>query len=63
MSAPTVVPVIVRETRATRLVTVECPYCGRRHGHGVPYSPATRHRAAECGRGGYVIALPSEVAE
>jgi hypothetical protein len=60
---PVALAVRVRVTRATRLVTIECPYCGKRHGHGVPYSSATRHRVAECGRGGYVIALPTEVAE
>lgn len=58
---PVVTALRVRSTRATRLVTVRCPHCGRKHGHGVPYSSATRHRLAHCGRGGYVIALPAEV--
>jgi len=59
---PHVVAARVVTTRHTRLVSVHCPYCGRRHGHGVPFGNlATRHRLAECGRGEYAIVLPDEV--
>jgi len=59
----------VKATRTTRLVTIRCPICYRKHQHGWPYSLDTiGSRVAHCvGRnvptgapGGYFIPTPTE---
>ena len=49
-----------------RIVTVECPHCGRLHTHGWPLEDGDQspgHRVSDClvGRG-YYIATPEEAA-
>ena len=60
----------VTHTASTRLVTILCPICGRRHTHGWPYAaPTIGARAAHCHRphvppgawGSYYIDTPSTV--
>jgi len=59
----------VKATRTTRLVTIQCPICYRKHQHGWPYSLDTiGTRVAHCvGRnvppgspGSYSIPTPTE---
>jgi hypothetical protein len=46
------------------LVIVQCPHCGKDHGHGIPPEEADSanwgHRVADCGRlAGYVLDAPA----
>jgi hypothetical protein len=61
---PPVVDVLrVTPTRdGNRTVTIRCPWCGRRHVHGLPAGNATvGHRVSHCARDvahlGYVVVL------
>jgi hypothetical protein len=63
-TVPPVVDVLkVSATRdGNRTVTIRCPWCGRRHMHGLPADNATvGHRVAHCDRDvahlGYVVVL------
>ncbi len=58
-----VIPLTVRPTKSTRLLTVLCPFCGKKHGHGWPHDNVDPHpgfRAADCRPGGsYFIYIPA----
>jgi len=62
---PTVLAFKVRRTRAgNRIVTIRCPWCGRKHLHGLPAGESTvGHRASHCTRDvnrvGYLILTPA----
>ena len=48
-SIPVVVPESVHPARDTRLVTIRCPWCDRKHTHGWPYGETEiGHRVAHC---------------
>jgi len=66
---PVALVLTVKSTATTRLVTIRCPICGRKHQHGWPYSLDTiGSRVAHCvGRhvstgapGSYSIPTPTE---
>jgi len=66
---PVALVLTVKSTATTRLVTIRCPICGRKHQHGWPYSLDTiGSRVAHCHRphvptgapGGYFIPTPTE---
>jgi len=61
----------ITPTKTTRLVTIRCPICRRKHTHGWPYSTDTiGSRVAHCvGRnvppgspGSYYVPTPTEAA-
>lgn len=61
MNYPTVHPIRVTTNRdhpGAHVVTIRCPYCHRKHSHGLPAgNTVAGHRHSHCGRGnGYVIA-------
>ena len=43
----------------TYKIWLDCPYCGKVHGHGEPYlrylGTANAQRSADCGGGEYII--------